>query len=50
MVAEKGYREFFQAARMVRSTLPHVRFLAVGEPDTSKDDAIGPDEMSEASR
>ena len=49
MVAEKGYREFFQAARMVRSALPRVRFLAVGEPDASKDDAIGPDEISTAS-
>ena len=50
MVAEKGYREFFSAARMVRSAVPRVRFLAVGEPDASKDDAIGPDEMSKASR
>ena len=49
MVAEKGYRDFFRAARMVRSTLPHVRFLAIGEPDTSKDDAIGLDEISGAS-
>ena len=50
MVAEKGYREFFHAARMVRSAHPHVRFLAVGEPDASKDDAIRPDEMEAASR
>ena len=50
MVAEKGYREFFQAARMIRSALPRVRFLVVGEPDASKDDAIGADEISTASR
>ena len=49
MVAEKGYREFFEAARVVRSRFPRVRFLAVGEPDFSKDDAIGHEEMSEAS-
>lgn len=49
MVAEKGYREVFEAARIVRSRFPNVRFLAVGEPDTSKADAIGPDEMRAAS-
>jgi glycosyltransferase involved in cell wall biosynthesis len=49
MVAEKGYREFFHAARTVRSASPRVRFLVVGETDLSKDDAIGPDEIAEAS-
>ena len=49
MVAEKGYREVFEAARIVRSRFPNVRFLAVGEPDASKDDAIGPRDMAAAS-
>lgn len=49
MVAEKGYREVFEAARIVRSRFPNARFLAVGEPDASKEDAIGSGEMSAAS-
>ena len=32
LVAEKGYRELFAAARAVRQADPRVRFLAVGSP------------------
>jgi glycosyltransferase involved in cell wall biosynthesis len=48
MVAEKGYREFFESARAVRSAIPEARFLAVGSPDTEKADAIGREEMDRA--
>ena len=48
MVAEKGYRELFAAARLVRSVAPDVRFLAVGEPDREKPDAIRDDELTAA--
>jgi glycosyltransferase involved in cell wall biosynthesis len=40
LVAEKGYRELFSAARTVRRQDPSVRFLAVGAPDLEKADAI----------
>ena len=49
MVAEKGYLEFFEAARAVRRKLPDVRFLAVGPDDPAKDDAIGGDVVADAS-
>lgn len=48
IVAEKGYREFFAAARAVRASDPDVRFLAVGDLDAAKADAIGADELAEA--
>lgn len=40
MVAEKGYLELFEAARVVRRSHPQVRFLAIGDRDTDKVDAI----------
>jgi glycosyltransferase involved in cell wall biosynthesis len=49
MVAEKGYREFFAAARVVRRADPNVRFLAVGSSDVAKADAIGEREIARAS-
>ncbi len=49
MVAEKGYREFFAAARDVRRTLPDVRFLAIGDIDVGKGDAISEREIANAS-
>jgi glycosyltransferase involved in cell wall biosynthesis/ribosomal protein S18 acetylase RimI-like enzyme len=49
MVEEKGYREFFEAARRIRRASPEVRFLAIGETDQSKPDAIGASEISERS-
>jgi glycosyltransferase involved in cell wall biosynthesis/ribosomal protein S18 acetylase RimI-like enzyme len=46
LVAEKGYRELFAAARTVRRADPRVRFLAVGAPDLEKADAIGEAELA----
>lgn len=40
MVREKGWVELFEAAGVVRSAWPRVRFLAVGERDADKADAI----------
>lgn len=40
LVAEKGYREFLDAAAIVSRLHPHVRFVAVGEDDPAKDDAF----------
>jgi glycosyltransferase involved in cell wall biosynthesis/ribosomal protein S18 acetylase RimI-like enzyme len=48
LVAEKGYRELFAAARTVRQTDPRVRFLAVGAPDLEKADAISEAELAAA--
>lgn len=48
IVAEKGYREFFAAARAVRASRPDVWFLAVGDVDPAKTDAIGSDELAAA--
>jgi glycosyltransferase involved in cell wall biosynthesis/ribosomal protein S18 acetylase RimI-like enzyme len=48
LVAEKGYRELFAAARAVRQHDPRVRFLAVGTPDLEKADAITEDELKDA--
>jgi glycosyltransferase involved in cell wall biosynthesis/ribosomal protein S18 acetylase RimI-like enzyme len=48
LVVEKGYRELFAAARVVRQADPRVRFLAVGAPDLEKADAIGEAELARA--
>jgi glycosyltransferase involved in cell wall biosynthesis/ribosomal protein S18 acetylase RimI-like enzyme len=48
LVAEKGYRELFAAARQVRRQDPRVRFLVVGTPDLVKADAITDDELAAA--
>jgi glycosyltransferase involved in cell wall biosynthesis/ribosomal protein S18 acetylase RimI-like enzyme len=48
LVAEKGYRELFAAARAVRQADPRVRFLAVGAPDLDKADAISEAELDAA--
>lgn len=48
LVAEKGYREFFSAARRVRAAVPEVRFLAVGSPNLEKADSISEEETSAA--
>lgn len=40
LVREKGYVEFFEAARRVRAEAPEVRFLAVGPADPAKADAL----------
>jgi len=48
MVAEKGYRELFSAAREVRDRVSGVRFLAVGEIDTEKGDRLTDEEVHAA--
>jgi glycosyltransferase involved in cell wall biosynthesis/ribosomal protein S18 acetylase RimI-like enzyme len=48
LVAEKGYRELFAAARRIRARMPEVRFLVVGSPDADKADAITQREMDRA--
>jgi glycosyltransferase involved in cell wall biosynthesis/ribosomal protein S18 acetylase RimI-like enzyme len=48
LVAEKGYRDLFAAARSVRQADPRVRFLAVGAPDLDKADAITEAELAGA--
>jgi glycosyltransferase involved in cell wall biosynthesis/ribosomal protein S18 acetylase RimI-like enzyme len=49
IVAEKGYRELFEAAREVRLRFPRARFLVVGDRDVEKWDAIPEDELRRAS-
>jgi glycosyltransferase involved in cell wall biosynthesis/ribosomal protein S18 acetylase RimI-like enzyme len=48
LVAEKGYRELFAAARAVRRQDPRVRFLVVGSADLDKADAITQAELEQA--
>jgi glycosyltransferase involved in cell wall biosynthesis/ribosomal protein S18 acetylase RimI-like enzyme len=48
LVAEKGYRELFAAARNVRRVMPETRFVVLGAPDEAKADAISNDEMEDA--
>ncbi len=45
LVAEKGYREVFAAARLVRRRLPHVRFVVIGPDDPAKHDGISASEI-----
>src|SRR5262245_2232532 len=49
LVAEKGFRELFEAARVVRSRHPNVSFLVVGGPEPEKADAITEAEILAAS-
>jgi glycosyltransferase involved in cell wall biosynthesis/ribosomal protein S18 acetylase RimI-like enzyme len=48
LVAEKGYREFFAAARSIRSRAPEVRFVALGADEPDKGDAIARAEVDAA--
>jgi glycosyltransferase involved in cell wall biosynthesis/ribosomal protein S18 acetylase RimI-like enzyme len=50
LVAEKGYRELFAAARKVRAGRPEVRFVALGAHEPNKADAIAPGEVRAAAR
>jgi glycosyltransferase involved in cell wall biosynthesis/ribosomal protein S18 acetylase RimI-like enzyme len=50
LVAEKGFREFFAAAKEVRAAMPGVAFLVVGGGDPDKADAISSDEIERAGR
>ena len=49
LVREKGYREFFRAARAIRKHHPDVAFLAIGPSDPDKGDAISEAERAAAS-
>jgi glycosyltransferase involved in cell wall biosynthesis/GNAT superfamily N-acetyltransferase len=48
LVAEKGYRELFAAAREVRRSLPNTRFVVLGAPDRAKADVISDQEIERA--
>lgn len=48
LVREKGYREFFHAARAIRERHPEVTFVAIGPSDLDKDDAISEREREAA--
>jgi glycosyltransferase involved in cell wall biosynthesis len=48
LVAEKGYREVFDAARRLHESHPQVRFVVAGPPDLDKADAIGQAELDRA--
>lgn len=46
IVAEKGYRELFAAARAIRTERPDVRFLAIGDLDPAKEDTLSAGELA----
>src|SRR5439155_17566533 len=48
MVAEKGYRELFEAAASVREAHPQFRLLVIGGEDPDKADALTPAEIDRA--
>jgi glycosyltransferase involved in cell wall biosynthesis/ribosomal protein S18 acetylase RimI-like enzyme len=48
LVVEKGYRELFAAAASVRAARDDVRFLAIGDIDRDKADAIDERELTDA--
>jgi glycosyltransferase involved in cell wall biosynthesis len=43
LVREKGYLEYFAAARLLRDRFPDTRFVVIGPMETEKRDALGPD-------
>jgi glycosyltransferase involved in cell wall biosynthesis len=48
LVAEKGYRDVFDAVRRLRETRPSVRFVVVGPAEPDKSDAITSAELDAA--
>jgi glycosyltransferase involved in cell wall biosynthesis len=48
LVAEKGYRELFNAAAILRNAAPHLHFVIVGPADTDKADAIAERDVAAA--
>jgi glycosyltransferase involved in cell wall biosynthesis len=50
LVAEKGYREVFSAARQLTASQPRVRFVVVGPAEFGKPDAISREELDTAER
>jgi lipopolysaccharide/colanic/teichoic acid biosynthesis glycosyltransferase/glycosyltransferase involved in cell wall biosynthesis len=49
LVAEKGYGEFFAAARRLRHEAPTTRFVVVGDADPHKADALAAPDIAAAS-
>src|SRR6516165_371206 len=50
LVWQKGFRELFAAAELLRDRCPNVLFVVVGGSDPDKSDAIGREEQEDASR
>jgi glycosyltransferase involved in cell wall biosynthesis len=50
LVWQKGFRELFAAAELLRERCPKVLFVVVGGSDPDKSDAIGREDQEEASR
>lgn len=50
LVWSKGYREVFEAVRMLRETAPRVRVVVVGPLDEAKDDAITQADLDRVTR
>ena len=48
LVREKGYREFFQAARSVRASHPATVFVAVGPEEPEKSDRLTAEDLADA--
>jgi glycosyltransferase involved in cell wall biosynthesis len=48
LVAEKGYREVFAAAALLKDRVPSVRFVVVGPEEHAKADAISEQELQDA--
>lgn len=48
LVWEKGYRELFQAAELVRRRRPEARFVVAGPSDPDKADAVGGADLARA--
>ncbi|MGH9030604.1 MAG: glycosyltransferase family 4 protein [Acidimicrobiia bacterium] len=48
LVWEKGYRDVFEAATMLRAASPHVRVVVAGPRDPAKADAVGEAEIAAA--
>ena len=50
LVWQKGFRELFEAAEIIRERRPEVVFVVVGGSDPDKADAISPGELADARR
>ncbi|MDP9020453.1 MAG: glycosyltransferase family 4 protein [Actinomycetota bacterium] len=50
LVWEKGYRELFTAASIVRRRHPHARFVVIGPLDPHKDDGLAQADLERAAR
>jgi glycosyltransferase involved in cell wall biosynthesis len=50
LVWEKGYREIFEAARLLRERVPNVHFVVVGPTDDDKADAMTRQDRDAAAR